>query len=85
MRSQLWFALQYNANCRGQHAHRNACWASLVVRSLLLLLLLSAAVCCVLPQVRISYNGIQDLTMEFPPTQFAGHLKEAGYNAIFFR
>jgi hypothetical protein len=37
------------------------------------------------PSFRIEEAGVQDLSMEFPCVPYAGHLKEAGYNAIFFK
>jgi hypothetical protein len=28
--------------------------------------------------------GIEDLSIEFPPTSYKGHFAEDGYNAVFF-
>lgn len=37
------------------------------------------------PQNRITGAGIQDLTIEFPWSQTKPHLKEDGWNGVFFR
>ena len=29
-------------------------------------------------------NGVEDLSVRFPPSNYSGHLKEAGYNWIYF-
>ncbi len=34
---------------------------------------------------RLQEAGIQDLTIKFPLKPYPGHLKEIGYNAIFFK
>ncbi|KAI8465107.1 MAG: pectin lyase fold/virulence factor [Monoraphidium minutum] len=36
-------------------------------------------------KIRMEQCGVQDLTIEFPASHYPAHLKEPGYNAIFYR
>jgi hypothetical protein len=58
--------------------------ALLVMVLLLRMVLLLTMVLLLLLILQSEDQGIEDLTVEFPPSSYKGHFNEDGYNAVFF-